>query len=175
MNTRTLWSRILTIAGGLAVAVGAVDAMEGSLLILPGAGLLALGTWLAGAERRAVASNTWAFILVALGVGALWGLSALGGFGGASGRSGWWALLFLPYAIGWNLAVWGPGAPRWLTMIGILNGLFFLNLARIVLKPAPIQSQPIAIIVAVIGLVALAGCLWRLMRPRKANPLTPAA
>ncbi|MBI5687324.1 MAG: hypothetical protein HZC54_19800 [Verrucomicrobia bacterium] len=174
MNARNLWSKILTVVGGLAVTVGAVDALEGSLLILPGAGLLALGTWLAGVERRAVASNTWAFVLVALGVGALWGLSALGGFGGTSGRSAWWGLLLLPYLIGWNLAVWGPGAPRWLTVLGIVNGLLFLGLAAIVLNPTPIKNLPTAIIVAVIGIVVIAGCIWRLMQQRKAKALTPA-
>lgn len=174
MNARNLWSKILTVAGGLAVAVGAVDAMEGSLLILPGTAMLALGTWLAGAERRAVASNALAFVLVAIGVGALWGLSALGGCGGTSGRSVWWGLLLLPYAIGWNLAVWGPGASRWLTMIGILNGLFFLSLAAVVLKPTPLRSLPTAIIVAAIGIVAIVGCIWRLLQQRKAKALTPA-
>lgn len=175
MNARNLWSKILTVAGGLAMSVGAIDPLEGSRLILPGAGLLALGTWLGVAERRAITSNTWAFILVAMGIGALWGLSALGGIGGPSGHSAWWGLLLLPYAIGWNLAVWGPGAPRWLTVIGILNGLLFLGLAAIVLKPTPIRNLPTAIIVAVIGIVVIAGCIWRLMQQRKAKAMTAAA
>lgn len=174
MNVHNLWSKILTVAGGLGVAVGAVDAMEGSLLILPGAAMLALGTWLAGAERRAVASNTWAFVLVAIGVGALWGLSAVGGIGGPSGHSAWWGLLLLPYAIGWNLAVWGPGAPRWLTVIGILNGFLFLSLAAVVLKPTPARNLTTAIIVAVIGVVVIAGCIYRLMQQKKAKAMAAA-
>jgi hypothetical protein len=174
MNTRNLWSKILTVAGGLAMVVGAIDAMEGSLAILPGAGLLALGTWLAGAERRAIASNTWAFVLVAIGVGALWGLSAVGGFGGSSGRSNWWGLMLLPYPIGWNMAIWGPGSPRWLTVLGIGNGLWFLILARLVLRPSPMKSLPTAIVIAVIGVVVIAGCIYRLVQQRKAKVLTPA-
>ena len=34
--------------------VGAIDPIEGSLLILPGSGLVALGTFLAQSERRLI-------------------------------------------------------------------------------------------------------------------------
>ena len=44
-NTHATWSRILIPVGGLAMLVGAIDPMEGSLLILPGSGLVALGTF----------------------------------------------------------------------------------------------------------------------------------
>ena len=36
MNNRKLWSKILTIVGGIAMVIGAIDPLEGSLLILPG-------------------------------------------------------------------------------------------------------------------------------------------
>ena len=52
-------------------------------------------------------SQCGALALVALGVGALWGLSAVGGFGGSSGRSMWWGALLLPYPAGWILGVVG--------------------------------------------------------------------
>ena len=39
------------------------------------------------------------------GVAALFGLSALGGIGGDSGRSMWWAVLLVPYVTGWVLAL----------------------------------------------------------------------
>jgi len=97
MNTRNLWSRILVIAGCIAMVVGAIDPMEGSLLILPGSGMVALGTFIAQSERRLIAYRVWVFILVAIGVGALWGLSEVGGFGGSSGRTMWWGVLILPY------------------------------------------------------------------------------
>jgi hypothetical protein len=35
------------------------------------------------------------------------GMSALGGIGGDTGRSYWWALLFLPYPVGWIMALTG--------------------------------------------------------------------
>ena len=38
---------------------------------------------------------------MAVGVAALWGLSAIGGFGSTSGRSLLWGLLIVPYPAGW--------------------------------------------------------------------------
>ena len=35
-------------------------------------------------------------LLIAIGVGALWGLSMFGGIGGKSGHSIWWGVLILP-------------------------------------------------------------------------------
>jgi hypothetical protein len=43
MNSRRLWSRILKVVGGTVMLVGTLDPLEGSLLILPGSGLVALG------------------------------------------------------------------------------------------------------------------------------------
>jgi len=77
MDARNLWSRILIIVGGIAMLVGAIDPMEGSLLILPGSGLVALGTHLGKGERRLITYRVWVFILVAIGVGALWGLTRI--------------------------------------------------------------------------------------------------
>lgn len=123
MNARNLWSRILVVVGSIAMLVGAIDPMEGSLVILPGSGLVALGTFLGHGEHRLITYRTGVFILIAIGVGALWGLSGLGGFGGNSGRSNWWALLILPYLIGWLMGICGPGSPRWMLGLGIGVGL----------------------------------------------------
>ena len=171
MNTRDLWSRILTVAGGIGMAVGAIDPMEGSLLILPGSGLLALGTWLGGAERRVIVCRTWAFVMVAVGVGAMWGLSMVGGFGGSSGLSGWWGLLILPYLMGWNMAIWGPGSPRWLALLGIGNGVLFLTLAATVLNRGGHKDLLLVAVIAVIGIVVLAGCIWRLSQYSKTKAM----
>ena len=72
MNARRLWSRILIIVGSIAMLVGALDPMEGSVVILPGSGGVALGTFLGQSERRWIAYRVWVFILIAIGVGALW-------------------------------------------------------------------------------------------------------
>ncbi len=99
------WSRILVIVGLVAVLVGAIDPLEGSLVILPGAALVTLGAFMAGSRHRRFL--TWALALLALGVGALFGLSALGGLGGSTGHSFWWGLVLLPYPAGWIMVLVG--------------------------------------------------------------------
>ena len=107
MNARTIWSRILISLGGIAMLVGAIDPLEGSLLILPGSGLVALGMFLGRRERPAHVYWVWVFLLIAVGVGAMFVLSALGGIGGKSGHSMWWGVLILPYPVGWIMAFAG--------------------------------------------------------------------
>jgi len=107
MNARLLWSRILTFVGGLAMLLGTLDPLEGSLLILPGSGMVALGVFLGRKPRPTVLYWAWAFGLMAVGVAALFGLSAVGGFGGTSGLSNWWGVLILPYPVGWLMALVG--------------------------------------------------------------------
>lgn len=167
MNSRNLWSKILVIAGGLGMVVGAIDPMEGSLLILPGSALLALGTYLGQAERRVIAYKVSAFVLILIGVGALWGLSAVGGFGGSSGRSMWWGLLILPYLVGWNMGIWGPGSPRWLLWLGIADGLCYQATASVLLKAGGVVGGwRSAAVISAIGIVILAGCIYRLWKMR---------
>ena len=167
MNARALWSRILTIAGGIAMLAGAIDPMEGSLLILPGSGLVALGTFLGESERRLVAFRVWVFVLIAVGVGALWGLSTAGGLGGNSGHSMWWAVLILPYLIGWSMGIWGPGSPRWLLLLGSVIGLWYLAIPVMVLMQS--KSNPrrpvvpeVLIVIALLGMLTIGGCVCRL-------------
>jgi len=76
-------------------------------------------------------------VLIAVGVGALFGLSALGGVGGRSGHSMWWLLTVLPYPVGWVmglvgvLALVGRGWPRKLLCGGVL--LIVMALGALVL------------------------------------------
>jgi len=105
LNKPSRWWRILVIAGLVAMLVGAADPLEGSLVILPGAGMVALGALLGKNRHRRFLA--WAFVLVAVGVGTLWGLSAIGGLGGSNGRSLWWALVLLPYPVGWIMGLVG--------------------------------------------------------------------
>ena len=107
MNSRMLWSRILRVVGGIAMLLGTLDPLEGSLLILPGSGLVALGMYLGGKDRRTVLYWTSVFILIAVGVGAMFALSAVGGIGGKSGHSMWWGISILPYPVGWLMALLG--------------------------------------------------------------------
>jgi hypothetical protein len=107
MNSRMLWSRILKVVGGIAMLLGTLDPMEGSVLILLGSGLVTLGMYLGGKDRKTVLYWTLAFILIAVGVAAMFALSAVGGIGGKSGHSMWWGILILPYPVGWLMALAG--------------------------------------------------------------------
>lgn len=104
-NTRDLGSQILVGAGGVAMVVGAVDPLEGSILILAGSGLVTLGTWLGESDRRLLVTWLRLFGLILFGVAALFALSAVGGIGGKGGHSLWWGLLVLPYPAGWLLGL----------------------------------------------------------------------
>jgi hypothetical protein len=105
MNRPTDWPRILVIVGLAALVIGAVDPLEGSLVILAGIGFVAFGAARGSSRQRFFL--LWSFALVAVGVGALFGLSALGGVGGTSDRSKWWALVILPYPVGWVMGLIG--------------------------------------------------------------------
>ena len=98
------WSRRLVIAGLVLMIAGILDPLEGSVVILGGTALSALGAFRSGSRHRLPVA---ALVLTAVGVGALLGLSALGGVGGSSGRSLWWLLLCVPYPAGWMLGLVG--------------------------------------------------------------------
>jgi hypothetical protein len=168
MNARSIWSRILIVVGSIAMLVGALDPMEGSVVILPGSGLVALGAFLGHSERRLIAYRVGVFILIVIGVGAMWGLSWVGGFGGPSGRSMWWGVLILPYLIGWSMGIWGPGSPRWLLLLGIVVGLWYLAILAMVLKGSgghhgAMSALP-GIVIGTIGVLTIGGCISRLTK-----------
>ena len=102
MNGASRWSRILVIVGLVAMVIGVLDPLEGSLVILLGTALVALGALLGKSRHRIFLY--WSFALVAVGVGAMWWLSALGGFGGNSGRSNWWGHRKNMPSIDWVIA-----------------------------------------------------------------------
>ena len=162
MSARRLWSRILFTVGGIAMLVGAIDPIEGSLLILPGSGLVALGTFLEQGERRWITYRVGVFVLIAIGVGALWGLTMAGGIGGFYGVSPWWAVLMLPYPIGWSMGIWGPGSPRWMLWLGIGVGLWYLSLLVIALLVG--RHVSVNIVTAAVGLLTIGGCINRLRK-----------
>jgi hypothetical protein len=168
MNARGIWSRILIIVGSIAMLVGAIDPMEGAAVILSGSGLVALGTFVGQSERRLIAYRVWVFLLILIGVGALWGLSNLGGIGGNSGRSMWWGVLILPYLIGWCMGIWGPGSPRWVLLLGIVVGLWYLAIFAMILKGSARHGGAMSImpgtIIGTFGLLTIGGCIGRLKR-----------
>jgi hypothetical protein len=162
------WSNFVNLVGAVSLVMGSFDPMEGSVLILPGTGLLALGSYWGREERIVLAYRTLSFILVALGVAALFGLSAIGGVAGSSGRSAWWALLILPYAVGWSIDIWGPGSRRWISMAGIVIGTWYLAIFAMLMwrtaDTAHSRSMAPAIAVAVVGIATIVGCTVRLRK-----------
>jgi hypothetical protein len=105
MSRPALWSLIFVVGGLLAMLVGAIDPLEGSFVILPGSGVVLLGAFLGKSRFQMLLS--WAFVLIAAGVGAMVVFTALGGIGGNSGRSLWWGLFILPYPLGWIVGLVG--------------------------------------------------------------------
>jgi len=172
MNQRERWSKVLLTVGYIAMLLGAIDPMEGSLLILPGSGLVALGTFLAKSERRLLNYRVLVFVLIAAGVGAMWGFSEVGDFGGKSGLSMWWGMLVLPYLLGWSMGMWGPGSPRWLLILGLAVGLWYLTLPVMVIvakTPPNVPTIVPVIVLGLTGLLTIGGCIGRL-RSRTLGP-----
>jgi hypothetical protein len=168
MNPSERWPRGLSLAGYVAMVAGAIDPMEGSVLILLGGGLVALSTFLSQDDRPLLTYRLWTFILLAIGIGALWGLSSVGGIGGPTGHSNWWGLLFLPYLAGWWMGLWGPGSPRWMPWLGIGVGLWYLAILVMVLRGLgqihKAESNAPGIIIGAIGLLTIGGCILRLRK-----------
>ena len=107
MSIKASSSRVLSMLGGIGLLAGALDPLEGSFVILAGSALLWGGEVMKVPERRRLGLWTSVFVLIAVGVGVMFGLSAAGGIGGRSGRSWWWGVLLLPYLAGWLLGVGG--------------------------------------------------------------------
>lgn len=98
-------SRTLVIAGLVLMLAGALDPLEGSLVILAGSGLAAAAAYFG--QSRHYRLQVTAFALIAIGVAALVGLSALGGVGGNTGRSTWWLAICISYPVGWVIGLVG--------------------------------------------------------------------
>jgi hypothetical protein len=105
MTHKTKRNRVLLWAGLAAMVIGAIDPLEGSVVILIGVALALFGAALGKSRHGKILA--WAFGLIVCGVGILFGLSAMGGVGGSTGRSMWWALSILPYPAGWILGLVG--------------------------------------------------------------------
>ena len=165
----------LITGGFLAILLGAVDPMEGSLIILAGSAMVAMGTALRKDDRRLVAFRAYAFAMIALGVAALWGLSMIGGIGGKSDLSLWWGVTVFPYLIGWSASVWGPGSPRWVAKAGIAVGVLYLWIVVMILwnqdKKHEDSAMAIGIVIAVLGILTITGCIVRLTKRSDAKYL----
>ena len=103
MNDKRKWIRIIYILGIISLIAGALDPLEGSVIIVGGSALIALSTQLTHDRHRRIFLIT--SVMITMGVCFMFYFSSLGGFGGASTLSWWWCLLILPYPIGWLITV----------------------------------------------------------------------
>ncbi|MBK7696217.1 MAG: hypothetical protein IPI30_18405 [Saprospiraceae bacterium] len=103
MNNKINWLRLVFILGLIAVIAGALDPLEGSVVIAVGSVLLALSTNLTKDRHEKI--FLYSALLIVFGVTSLFYLSSLGGFGGTSSLSWWWGLLIVPYPLGWLITI----------------------------------------------------------------------
>jgi hypothetical protein len=164
MNSRDQWTRAFGVAGLIAMLVGAIDPLEGSVIIVVGSGLVALSSFLAHDKRHLLAYRTVVFILIAAGMAAMWGVSTVGGFGGSSGRSMWWGVLLLPYPAGWIMAMWGPGLPRWFSWLAIVVGAWYLAIPAMIFVRGPRVQLADPLILGAVGVLTIAGAVVRLRK-----------
>jgi hypothetical protein len=101
MKEKSILIRIIFIVGVIALIIGAIDPMEGSIAITAGSVCIALSTLLTRDRYRKI--FLVAAIMILIGVFCLWYVSSLGGFDPK--HEWWWDALILPYPIGWLLSV----------------------------------------------------------------------
>ena len=99
MVEKAKWTRVIYIVGVVALIIGAIDPLEGSVLIIVGSALLALSAYLNNDRHSKI--FTTSLIMIVIGVFFMFYFSSIGGFGGTSKLSWWWGLLILPFPIGW--------------------------------------------------------------------------
>ena len=97
------WTRAIYIIGIIALIIGTIDPLEGSVLIMAGSALLALSAYVTSDRHTKIFSVS--LIMIVIGVFFLFYFSSLGGFGGTSTLSWWWGLLILPFPMGWLIIV----------------------------------------------------------------------
>ena len=103
MKNQINWIRIISIIGIVALIIGALDPMEGSVVIAAGSLMIAVTTYLKRDSHWKIFAI--AFMMIVIGVFFLFYLSSLGGFGGNSDLSWWYGILVLPYPTGWLMSI----------------------------------------------------------------------
>ncbi|MCJ7758753.1 MAG: hypothetical protein MUP24_11485 [Gillisia sp.] len=103
MKEKTKWKLIIYIIGVIALIIGVLDPLEGSVVIAAGSSLIALSTYLTKDRHWKIFLAS--LIMIIIGVFFLFYFSSLGGFGGTSTLSWWWGTLILPYPLGWLMSI----------------------------------------------------------------------
>lgn len=102
MKEKKKWIRVVFIIGVVALIIGVIDPLEGSVLISAGSTLIAFSTFISHDRHRKFFLTT--FIMIVFGVFFLFYLSTFGGFGKGA-LSWWWGILVLPYPIAWLASI----------------------------------------------------------------------
>lgn len=103
MKTSFNWLRIAHIFGVVALILGIIDPLEGSILIALGSILLVFSAYLRNDPHWKIFLLSSALIIT--GVSFLFYFSSRGGFGGSTELSWWYGALILPYPLGWLIAI----------------------------------------------------------------------
>ncbi len=103
MKNQIKYYHILFTVGVIALIGGAIDPLEGSIVIACGSVLISISAYLKkdSFKKLFLISS----LMIVFGVCFLFYLSSLGGFGGKSSLSWWWSLLIIPYLLGWLISV----------------------------------------------------------------------
>lgn len=101
MSERVKWYRVVFIIGVAATVIGAIDPMEGSVVIAMASICLALSTYYM--RDRYAKIFIVAAIMVVFSVAALWYVSSLGGFDPK--KEWWWTVILIPYPVGWLISI----------------------------------------------------------------------
>ena len=103
MKKKTNWKRVIYIIGVIALIIGVIDPLEGSVVLAIGCTLIALSTYLTHDRHWKIFFAS--LIMIVFGVCFMFYLSSLGGFGDSSTLSWWWGTLILPYPLGWLMSI----------------------------------------------------------------------
>lgn len=104
MQSKTInWLQLAHYASVVALVIGVLDPLEGSLIIVAGSIVLAIIVHLKHDFQRKLFLA--AAIMIVIGVFFLFYFSSLGGFGGSSALSWWWMALIVPYPVGWLMII----------------------------------------------------------------------
>lgn len=97
------WHKLLFITAVVLLVAGAVDPLEGSVVIAGGSILLSGLSWQNHDRHRRIFAVC--ALLILFGVAWMFWISSKGGIGGTSGRSWWWGTPILTYPIGWIVTI----------------------------------------------------------------------
>jgi MFS family permease len=102
MKKKLKFLKVLFIIGVVALIIGALDPLEGSVVIVAGSIIMTISAYLRR-DRHRKQFLTFS-ILIVVGVFSLFFFSSFGGFGKGA-LSWWWAILVLPYPVGWLASI----------------------------------------------------------------------